>query len=146
MLLIKSGYVVDPGSGEEGVMDILIDKGKIVRMEAGIAERKPGSEGWENPRGNGTEEEDWDNLQVIDADGKIVAPGLVDVHVHFRDPGFTYKEDIFTGAEAAAKGGFTTVVLMANTNPPTDNTDRLKYVLERGKQTGSMSGAAEILR
>ena len=50
-----------------------------------------------------------------------MAPGLVDVHVHFRDPGFTYKEDILSGAKAAAKGGFTTVVLMANTNPPVDN-------------------------
>ena len=66
----------------------------------------------------------------------MVAPGLVDVHVHFRDPGFTYKEDIHTGAAAAAKGGFTTVVLMANTKPIVDNIETLNYVLEEGKKTG----------
>ena len=84
------------------------------------------------------EEEDeslFDNLEVIDADGLYVAPGLVDVHVHFRDPGFLYKEDIETGAKAAAKGGFTTVVLMANTKPIVDNEETLAYVLEKGKTT-----------
>lgn len=65
----------------------------------------------------------------------MVAPGLVDVHVHFRDPGFTYKEDIYSGARAAAKGGFTTVVLMANTKPTVDNKDTLEYVINRGKET-----------
>ena len=74
--------------------------------------------------------------QVIDATGLVVAPGLVDVHVHFRDPGLTYKEDIHTGAAAAAKGGFTTVVCMANTVPKADNPKTLKYVLEEGKKTG----------
>ncbi len=120
MLLIKAGYVIDPRSGSEGVRDILIDKGKIVRMEAGISETF-------------TEEKE---VQVIDAEGKIVAPGLVDVHVHFRDPGFEYKEDIFSGAKAAAKGGFTTVVLMANTKPPVDRAEILRYVLDKGKETG----------
>ena len=123
MVLIKAGYVIDPRSGEEGIRDILVDEGKIVRMEAEISEA--------SVRGDGQE-----NLQVIDAGGKIVAPGLVDVHVHFRDPGFTYKEDIFSGAKAAAKGGFTTVVLMANTKPPVDTEETLRYVLERGSQTG----------
>ena len=74
--------------------------------------------------------------QVIDAKGLVVAPGLVDVHVHFRDPGLTYKEDIHTGAAAAAKGGFTTVVCMANTKPIVDNEETLRYVLEEGKKTG----------
>ncbi|MBP5282929.1 MAG: dihydroorotase, partial [Lachnospiraceae bacterium] len=74
--------------------------------------------------------------QVIDAEGLIVAPGLVDVHVHFREPGFTYKEDIQTGAKAAAKGGFTTVVLMANTKPANDNAETLAEVLEKGRATG----------
>lgn len=73
---------------------------------------------------------------VIDASGCIVAPGLVDVHVHFRDPGFTYKEDIETGAAAAAAGGYTTVVMMANTSPVIDNEDTLRYVLEKGARTG----------
>ena len=66
----------------------------------------------------------------------VTAPGLVDVHVHFRDPGLTYKEDIHTGAAAAAKGGFTTVVCMANTKPLVDNEETLRYVLEEGKKTG----------
>lgn len=65
-----------------------------------------------------------------------VAPGLVDVHVHFRDPGLTYKEDILTGAHAAAAGGFTTVVCMANTKPVIDNAETLQYVLNKGKETG----------
>ena len=64
----------------------------------------------------------------------IVGPGLIDTHVHFRDPGFTYKEDIHTGSLAAAKGGFTTVVCMANTKPTVDNVDTLKDNLSRGKQ------------
>ena len=123
MLLVKSGYVIDPRSGTESKLDILADGGKIVRMEAGIEEMSL----------EGAEKE---NLQVVDAEGKIVAPGLVDVHVHFRDPGFTYKEDIFSGAEAAAKGGFTTVVLMANTKPAVDCAEILSYVLDKGAGTG----------
>ena len=75
------------------------------------------------------------NEIVIDASSCVIAPGLVDIHVHFRDPGFTYKEDIITGAKAAAKGGFTTVVLMANTKPTVDNEETLAYVLNKGKET-----------
>lgn len=73
---------------------------------------------------------------MINAEGCVVAPGLVDVHVHFRDPGLTYKEDIRTGAAAAAAGGFTTVVCMANTKPVIDSTETLEYVLDKGRQTG----------
>ena len=75
-------------------------------------------------------------MEVIDLKGQYIIPGLVDVHVHFRDPGFTYKEDICSGAEAAARGGFTSVVLMANTKPPVDNAETLSYVLEKGRETG----------
>lgn len=80
----------------------------------------------------GSEEE---NL-VIDATGLYIAPGMADTHVHFRDPGFTYKEDIITGSKAAMKGGYTQIVLMANTNPKVDNLDTLSYVLDKGKDTG----------
>lgn len=117
MLLIQNGYMIDPKSGREGKYDILVNSGKIER----IAEKIP------------VPSKDCD---IIDANEMLVAPGLVDVHVHFREPGFTDKEDIITGAAAAAKGGFTTVVMMANTNPHIDNIDTLKMVLEKGRQTG----------
>ena len=75
-------------------------------------------------------------LDIINAEGLIVAPGLMDTHVHFRDPGFTYKEDIITGAAAAAKGGFTSVVCMANTKPAVDNIETLEYIQKKGETTG----------
>ena len=122
MLLIQNGYVMDPKSGREGVMDILVKDKRIEKMGAGLAK--------------GLSEQELAECQIIDAEGKIVAPGLVDVHVHFREPGFTHKEDIETGSKAAAKGGFTTVVLMANVKPHVDNVETLQYILERGKPTG----------
>lgn len=74
----------------------------------------------------------------INAEGCVVAPGLVDVHVHFRDPGFTYKEDLETGSRAASAGGFTTVVCMANTKPIVDTPEVLQDILERTKSLQSM--------
>ncbi|MBE5865275.1 MAG: dihydroorotase [Lachnospiraceae bacterium] len=122
MLLIKNGYVMDPKSQTEGVCDIWVKDDSIYKIGANLQEQMTA--------------EELEQCQVIDAEDKIVAPGLVDVHVHFREPGFTHKEDIVTGAKAAAKGGFTTVVLMANVNPHVDNVETLEYVLERGKTTG----------
>ena len=122
MLLIKNGYVIDPRSGRNGIYDILIEDKKIKKIDSFIMEMD-------------LSEEERQNLQVIYADNMMIAPGLVDVHVHFRDPGFTYKEDIYTGAKAAAKGGFTTVVMMANTKPTIDNVDTLEYVLDKGAET-----------
>lgn len=121
MLLIENGYMIDPKSGREGHLDLLIEDKRIIRIGEQLRQELSG--------------EVLQTCQVIDAKGLIVAPGLVDVHVHFRDPGFTYKEDIETGARAAAKGGFTTVVLMANTKPCVDQTETLSYILEKGKQT-----------
>jgi dihydroorotase len=77
-----------------------------------------------------------ESVTEIDATGCVVAPGLVDGHVHFRDPGFTYKEDIESGARAAARGGFTSVIMMGNTNPHMDNVNTIKDVLDRGGKTG----------
>ena len=117
MILIKNGYVIDPASEKEGYFDLLTEGDKIVKIGTDL----------QAPEGD---------CQVIDASGLVVAPGLVDVHVHFRDPGFPEKEDIYTGAAAAAKGGFTTVVMMANTKPAIDNGEILAYVLQKGAETG----------
>ena len=128
MIIIKGGKVIDPKSGFEGYADLAVRNGKILQV------KKQGEE-WKEEV-TAAENSGQEPVQVIDAEGLTAAPGLVDVHVHFRDPGFTYKEDIATGARAAAKGGFTTVVCMANTNPKVDTPETLRYVLEEGKKTG----------
>lgn len=132
MILIKNGTVVDPVKLEEVKADIFIKDGKIEKLEKGLDEKTLAQE---YSVGIVSEEASLQQIQVIDATGLKIGPGLVDVHVHFRDPGFTYKEDIITGAKAAAKGGFTTVVLMANTKPTVDNEETLAYVLNKGKET-----------
>ncbi len=119
MLIIKNSRVIDPKSGCDAVMDIVIEEGTITGVGPDLASAYADKSG----------------VQVIDASGLVTAPGLIDVHVHFRDPGFTYKEDIQSGAQAAAAGGFTTVICMANTRPAVDNVETLKYVLEEGKKT-----------
>ena len=119
-MIIKNGIVADPASGLYEHMDILVKDGKIVKIAPDISYESDAAT---------TEKE-----EIIDASGMIVGPGLIDTHVHFRDPGFTYKEDIHTGSLAAAKGGFTTVVCMANTKPTVDNVDTLKDNITRGKQ------------
>lgn len=138
MLLLTNGYMVDPASATAGYRDILIDKmsGRIVRIvpQGETMESLPCSDGAGQSADGKMGQKD--SPEEIDLNGQIVAPGLVDVHVHFRDPGFTYKEDIYTGAAAAARGGFTSVVLMANTKPAVDNPETLAYVLQKGKETG----------
>lgn len=115
MLWIKNGRLIDPKSQTDQICDICIERERIAGITpAGTADLK---------RHEGDE--------VIDASGLIVAPGLVDVHVHFRDPGFTYKEDMETGAAAAAAGGYTTVICMANTKPVVDNEKTLKYLRDK---------------
>lgn len=136
MIYIKNGYMIDPKSGREGYYNILIQAGKI----AGIAEQGIPLEDVLRQKGLSAENrmqdrEETNRIEQIDAEGLTIVPGLVDVHVHFRDPGFTYKEDIYSGAKAAAKGGFTSVVLMANTKPAVDTPETLSYVLEKGKET-----------
>lgn len=116
VILIKNGTVIDPKSKTECISDLVLENGKIKEI------------------GKQTQKNGYD--RVIDAKGCIVAPGLIDVHVHFRDPGLTYKEDIQTGAAAAKKGGFTTVVCMANTKPPVDSVETVQYILAEGEKTG----------
>ena len=124
MLFIQNSRVIDPKTGTDAVLDLIIENGKIVDMGENLAEPC-----------QALTSENGSSLQILDGKGLITAPGLIDVHVHFRDPGFTYKEDIQTGARAAAAGGFTTVICMANTKPPVDNVETLEYVIQEGKKT-----------
>ena len=114
--LLKSAHVVDPQVGLDDVRDVLIDGEKIVEVGQGLAA----------PEG----------AVVIDATGKYLVPGLVDMHVHFRDPGFEYKETIESGARAAVHGGFTDVATMPNTDPVTDNGAEVRYQIDRARHAG----------
>jgi dihydroorotase len=111
-MLIKNGTILSPGTGEQFQADLRIASDQIVEL------------GHLSPK---------EQEECIDAKGCMVAPGLVDVHVHFRDPGFTYKEDLHTGALSGAAGGFTTVICMANTRPAVDNTDTLRDLMARAE-------------
>ena len=126
--IIKNGRVIDPESRFDGRADLWIENGKIQKIvkKDTKAESDGASDAPSIPA----------DAEVLDAEGLIVAPGLVDVHVHFRDPGLTYKEDIETGAAAAKAGGFTTVVCMANTKPVADTPEIVRYILEKGAKTG----------
>lgn len=109
-LLIKNGRVLDPSTNTDEVLDILVNDSVIAKREKNIDEAAD---------------------KVIDAKGCFVMPGLIDMHVHFRDPGQTYKEDITTGQRSAAKGGFTSVCCMPNTTPVIDNEEVVKYIFDQ---------------
>ena len=119
MLLIKEGRVIDPDSGRD-------ETGSIVIAEGKVADFLPG----------GGAPDTFDGV-VIDAAGKWVLPGLIDMHVHLRDPGFEWKEDIRTGTAAAASGGFSSVVCMANTNPVNDHPEVTRYIREKAVSQGT---------
>ena len=110
LLWIKNGRVIDPANQRDAVGDIFAVDGKIV---------------------DSLSDADKATATVVDAKGLVVAPGLVDIHVHFRDPGQTHKEDIRSGSEAAAAGGFTTVVCMPNTSPVCDNAGTIQRIMDK---------------
>ncbi len=117
-LLIKNGHIIDPANNVDEKLDILVSDGKIVKLG------KPGS----IPA---------NDAQFVDATGKLVAPGLIDMHVHLREPGFEYKETIATGTDAAKAGGFTSVCCMPNTNPVNDNRSVTEFILSLSKNAAA---------
>ena len=111
-MLIKNGFLINPSTNTEELTDIRMENGVICEIGQLTAN---------------------ENEEIMDIAGLTIAPGLIDTHIHFRDPGFTYKEDLHTGSLAAAKGGFTSVICMANTKPVVDNVETLTDILERAK-------------
>ncbi len=131
-MLIKGGGVIDPGN-IDGVMDVLIDGGRILEVAVNILERYPHGV----DRGKSTDPAATID-QIIDATGNIVVPGLIDMHVHLREPGHEYKETIESGSRAAACGGFTAVCAMPNTNPVNDNEQVTNYILRRAGEVNGV--------
>ncbi|MBC8535111.1 dihydroorotase [Feifania hominis] len=121
-LLIENGRVIDPASGTDQVMDLCLENGVIAELGEGIARNYA----------------DDAEIRRIDATGKIVAPGLVDMHCHLREPGFEHKETIETGTRSAAKGGFTSIACMPNTQPVADNKTVISYILNRAAAHGAV--------
>ncbi|MBQ3378581.1 MAG: dihydroorotase [Clostridia bacterium] len=113
-ILIKKARVIDPTQKLDRISDIFIEDGRIKKLAASINEKAD---------------------TTIDGSDCIAAPGFIDMHVHFRDPGFEYKEDIYSGAEAALKGGFTSVACMANTKPVIDTPELVKYITDKAADT-----------
>lgn len=122
-ILIKGGRVIDPKTDTDRVLDIYIEDGVIEEVGENLSR----------------DFEDLTELTEIDASGKVVAPGLVDMHCHLRDPGQEYKEDIESGTKAAAMGGFTSIACMPNTTPPIDNGPMAEYVINRAAQVGRVN-------
>ena len=122
-LLISGGRILDPGQGIDKVADLLIAKGKIA---------------WIGDKGTAPSHSD---IKTIDGTGLVVCPGFIDLHCHLREPGFEDKETISTGTRAAAKGGFTTVCCMPNTNPPIDSQASIDYV----KKVAEAEGVVQVL-
>ncbi|MDD2557278.1 MAG: dihydroorotase [Desulfuromonadaceae bacterium] len=114
--IIKNGRVIDPAQNIDAILDVVISAGCIESIAAQV---QPAADD-----------------QVIDATGLLITPGLVDIHVHLRDPGYEYKEDIVSGTRAAAAGGFTSVACMPNTNPSNDNKAITRYMIQKAELEG----------
>jgi dihydroorotase len=123
-ILIQNGHIIDPSQGISGTGDILIEGGKIKDIKTKSIEKIQKTR-------------DYDHTdRIIDAKGLIVLPGLIDMHVHLREPGFEYKETISSGTLAAVKGGFTTVCCMPNTFPVNDNASVTEFIKRKASQEG----------
>jgi len=118
-IVIKDGHIIDPSQGIDRVGDILIEDGKIKEITD-----------------QGTKVKNNPEIRIINAQGMIIIPGLIDMHVHLREPGFEYKETIQTGTMAAVKGGFTTVCCMPNTFPVNDNASVTEFIKRKASQEG----------
>ena len=124
-ILIHGGRVLDPASGTNEPADVLIEDGRIVDLlKAGGRQKNDVGAVHEPP------------LQRIDTTGKLILPGLIDLHTHVREPGFEYKETIRTATEAAAAGGFTTICAMPNSRPVNDNQSVTRFILNRAQSEG----------
>lgn len=118
-LLLKGGRVIDPSRKRDEVSDILIDKGKIAAVGIDLTEAAKAS-----------------GAEVIDLAGRIVVPGLIDMHTHLREPGFEYKETVASGSEAAVAGGFTSIACMPNTDPVNDSRSVTDFILRKAAECG----------
>lgn len=118
-VLLKGGRVIDPAGGIDGIQDVLVEDGSVV--ETGKLTRLYKSK----------------EIDVVDASGKLVVPGLIDIHTHLREPGQEYKEDIASGTRAAAAGGFTAICCMPNTNPVNDNRSVTEFIVKQAGVAGN---------
>lgn len=117
-LLIKNGHVIDPANNVDGIFDLFIEDGKISEVSKKIDKK---------------------DIKIIDAKGKHVFPGFIDMHVHLREPGREDKETIASGSKAAAHGGFTSILCMPNTDPPLDNEGLIEFVYKQAKETACVN-------
>ena len=124
-LVIRGGRVVDPANRVDAILDVVIENGKVVQVGRDAGRRLAG------PGGKGGGE-----VEVVEAEGLVVCPGFIDLHVHLREPGQEYKETIASGTRAAARGGFASVCCMPNTEPPNDTRSVTDYILERAERDG----------
>lgn len=119
-MLIKQGRVINPATNTDEIRDLLIENGIVIKSSKNIEDIE-------------------DVKEIIDAEGMFVMPGLIDLHVHLREPGYEHKETIETGTKAAAKGGFTSVCPMPNTNPSTDCKETVEYVVNKAREVSPIN-------
>ena len=137
MILIKNGHVFDPSREIDGICDILIEAKKI--KEVRPLDARSGTQGKKRKNDAAGPKDPLSEIEIFDASGMLVFPGLVDMHVHLREPGYEYKETIKTGTEAAVKGGITSVCCMPNTNPVNDTPGITEFIIRKTIQEGSCS-------